>query len=162
MKMKNEVSLNKIQKDAEELFRNGFFCSEALVSSIRDNFELDVPEEAIAMASGFPIGLGRSGCLCGALAGAVMASGMFFGRTKQGDQKVEKNLAISNELHDHFKEVTGKNVVCCRILTRGFDMAKGEHKEQCIRYTGQVAHKLGEILVREFELINVDEKGDLR
>jgi C_GCAxxG_C_C family probable redox protein len=150
------VSVKKISKDAEDLFRGGFFCSEALVSTIRSNFELDIPEEVIAMASGFPIGLGRAKCLCGAVSGGVMALGIFFGRTKQGDPKVEKNLAVAKELHDWFKENNGKGSLCCRVLTKEFDMSKGEHKEQCIRYTGLVAGKVAEIIIRELGLVNTD------
>ena len=157
MEMKKEVSVQKIKKDAEELFRGGFFCSEAVVSSIRDNFELDVPDMVIAMASGFPVGIGRSKCVCGAVSGGVMSLGLFFGRTKQGDPKVEKNLLLANELHDYFKTANGKNSLCCRVLTREFDMASGEHKEQCIAFTGLVAEKVAQIIVREFELVNIDE-----
>ena len=156
MNIKNEVSVQKIKKDAEELFRGGFFCSEAVISSIRSNFALDVPEEVVAMASGFPVGIGRSKCLCGAVSGGVMALGLFFGRTKQGDPKVEKNLAVAKELHDYFKEANGKNALCCRILTKEFDMSKGEHKEQCIHFTGLVAEKVAQIVVREFNLVNTD------
>lgn len=157
MNIKQEVSLNKISKDAEDLFRGGFFCSEALISSIRTNFELDIPEEVIAMASGFPVGIGRSKCLCGAVSGGVMALGLFFGRTRQGDPKVEKTLEFSKELHDWFKSANGKNSLCCRALTREFDMSQGAHKEQCIRFTGMVAGKVGEIIVRELGLTNIDE-----
>ena len=156
MNIKKEVSLKKITEDAENLFRGGFFCSEALVSSIRSNFELDIPEEVIAMASGFPVGIGRSKCLCGAVSGGVMALGLFFGRTKQGDPKVEKNLEVAKELHDWFKEANEKNALCCRILTKEFDMSAGAHKEQCIRFTGMVAGKVAEIVIREFNLINTD------
>lgn len=92
MQMKTEISINKVKKDAEDLFRGGFFCSEAVMSSIRSNFELDIPEIFIAMASGFPVGIGRSKCLCGAVSGGVMALRLFFGRTVQNDPKVEKNL----------------------------------------------------------------------
>jgi len=154
--MKREISVQKVKKDAEELFRGGFFCSEAVVSSIRSNFELDISEEVISMASGFPVGIGRSKCLCGAVSGGVMALGIFFGRTKQGDPKVEKNLVVAKELHDWFKAANGKDALCCRVLTRGFDMGQGEHKEQCIHYTGLVAGKVAEIVVRELELTNVD------
>lgn len=157
MHIKQEVSVNKIGRDAEELFRGGFFCSEALMSAIRSNFELDVPEEVIAMASGFPVGIGRSKCLCGAVSGGVMALGLFFGRTAQGDPKVEKNLAVAKELHDYFKEANGKNSMCCRVLTKEFDMSKGEHKEQCIKFTGMVARKVAEIIIREFSLTNLDD-----
>ena len=157
MEMKKEVRVQKIKKEAEELYRGGFFCSEAVVSSIRDNFELDVPDTVIAMASGFPIGIGRSKCVCGAVSGGVMSLGLFFGRTKQGDPKVEKNLQLANELHDYFKTSNGKNSLCCRVLTREFDMASGEHKEQCIAFTGLVAEKVAQIIIREFDLVNVDE-----
>lgn len=44
--MKNEVSIKKIKEDAESLFRKGnFYCSEAVVSSIKSNFDLDMPDE---------------------------------------------------------------------------------------------------------------------
>lgn len=157
MEFKRQISISKIQKEAEDLFRGGFFCSEAVVSAMRSNFELDLPEEVISMASGFPVGIGRSKCLCGAVSGGVMALGIFFGRTKQGDPKVEKNLEVAKELHDWFKEANGKNALCCRILTKEFDMKKGEHKEQCIHYTGLVARKVAEIVVREYGLTNTDE-----
>ncbi|MGM9935351.1 C-GCAxxG-C-C family protein [uncultured Clostridium sp.] len=156
MNIKQEISIKKVANDAEELFRGGFFCSEALISSIRSNFELDIPEEIISMASGFPVGIGRSKCICGAVSGGVMALGLFFGRTKQGDPKVEKNLELSKELHDWFKSSNGKNSLCCRVLTREFDMSSGAHKEQCIRFTGMVAGKVAEIIVRELNLVNTD------
>lgn len=158
MNVKNQVSVNKIKTDAENLFRGGFYCSEAVISSIRTNFELDVPEEVVAMASGFPIGIGRSKCLCGAVSGGVMAIGLLFGRTVQKDEKVEKTLELSKELHDYFKEANGKNALCCRILTHEFDMGKGEHKEQCIKFTGIVAEKVALMIIREMGLTNTDEK----
>ena len=156
MNLKNEVSVAKITKDAEDLFRGGFFCSEAVVSSIRSNFEIDVPEVVISMASGFPVGIGRSKCLCGAVSGGVMAIGLVFGRTVQKDPQVEETLRLSKELHDWFKEANGKNALCCRILTKEFDMAQGEHKEQCIRFTGMVAGKVAEMIIREKGLTTID------
>ncbi len=155
-----EISVKKVQKDAEDLFRGGFYCSEALMCAIRDNFQLDCSDEVIAMASGMPVGIGKSGCICGALNGGVMALGCFFGRTRPmvGDPQSDKNIAVAHELHDWFKTATGKNATCCRILTREFDKSKGEHKEQCIYYTGIVAAKVAEIVIREFGLKNVDEE----
>lgn len=81
MHVKQQVSVSKIRKDAEDSYRNGFFCCEAVMDAIRSNFELDVPEEVIAMSSGMSVGAGRSGCMCGALNGGILALGMFFGRT---------------------------------------------------------------------------------
>ena len=153
--MKNEISIKKIKNDAEAAYRRGdFFCSEAIVSSIRENFQLDMPEEMIAMASGFPIGIGKSKCVCGAVSGGVMCLGYFFGRTKGGDPKVQKNLALANELQEGFKN--NHKVLCCKILTHGMDMGSGEHKEQCIAFTGEIAEKTAEIIVRELNLVNID------
>lgn len=162
MNIKKEISIMKVQRDAENNFRGGYFCCEALMAAIRDNFELDVPKEVIAMASGMAVGAGRSGCMCGALNGGVMALGMFFGRTEQNgpqDPKVLKCMALTNELHDWFKQANGKNAVCCRILTREFDLGKGEHKEQCIRFTGMCAAKVAELVVRELGLTNTDSQN---
>ncbi len=154
--MKKEVSIKKIKNDAEAAYRRGdFYCSEAIVSSIRDNFELDMPEEMIAMASGFPIGIGKSKCVCGAVSGGVMCLGYFFGRTKGGDPKVQRNLALANELQESFK--SNHKVLCCKVLTHGMDMGSGEHKEQCISFTGEIAEKTAEIIVRELNLVNIDD-----
>lgn len=160
MHIKKEISPRQVTLDAEEFYRGGYFCCEAIMASVKKNFELDVPDEVIAMSSGMSVGAGRSGCMCGALNGGVLALGMFFGRTAQNgpkDPKVVKCMQLTNELHDFFKNTNGKKSVCCRILTREFDMGKGEHKEQCIRYTGLCAGKVAEIIVREYGLVNLDE-----
>lgn len=161
MHIKKEISPKKVQKEAEDNFRSGFFCCEALMQAIRDNFELDVPKEVIAMSSGMAVGVGGSGCICGALNGGVMALGMFFGRTEPNGPKdpvVVKCKELTHELHDWFKANNGKNAICCRVLTREFDMSKGEHKEQCIRFTGLAAWKVADMIVRELGLVNLDEQ----
>lgn len=69
---------NRIRKQAEDYYRQGdYYCSEAIIRTIRDEFK---PDNVIAMASGFPVGMGGSGCTCGALVGGIMALGLFFGR----------------------------------------------------------------------------------
>ncbi|MPQ43874.1 C-GCAxxG-C-C family protein [Clostridium tarantellae] len=147
--MNINVDLNKVRETAEKYYRYGeFFCSEAVVKTIRDEFKLDLPDEVIAMASGFPVGIGRAGCTCGAVTGGVMAIGMVFGRTKAKDEKVNKALMLSKELHDDFRE---KNkTLCCRILTKDMVLGTPEHKKQCIRFTGEVTEKVAEIIIREF------------
>lgn len=151
--MKTEIDIQKVRDDAEELFRTGqFYCSEAIVSSIRSNFDPNMPEEIIAMAGGFPVGIGKSKCVCGAVSGGVMTIGYFFGRTKGSnptDDKSVKTLKLAAELHDWFKE--RNKVLCCRILTQGMDMASGEHKMQCVRFTGEIAEKAASIIVRELD-----------
>lgn len=54
--------------------------------------------------------------------------------------------------------IGGFSYVIEKKLSLGFDMGKGEHKEQCISYTGLCAGKVGEIIVRELGLTNLDLK----
>ena len=58
------IDLTKVQELAEESFRKGFFCCEAVMETIIDQFELDAPRELIGMASGMAVGVGKSGCIC--------------------------------------------------------------------------------------------------
>lgn len=157
--MKKEISIKKVREDAETLFREGkFYCSEAIVASIKYNFELDMPDEMIAMASGFPIGIGKSKCVCGAVSGGILTLGYFFGRT-QGtspkDPNSVKTLELANELQSEFKK--NHKVLCCSVLTKGMDMASGEHKTQCISFTGEIAENTAKIIARELNLVNTDE-----
>ncbi|MCW3488506.1 C-GCAxxG-C-C family (seleno)protein [Dethiobacter alkaliphilus] len=155
--MRNEVSVNKVRQDAEDMFRRGdFYCSESIIKSVKDNFAIDMPDEIIAMASGFPVGIGKSKCVCGAVSGGVMALGYFFGRTTGGDPKVQKTLVLANELQQSFKD--NHKHLCCRILTKGMDMAAGGHKDQCVSFTGEIAEKVAAIVVREQGLVNLDEQ----
>lgn len=163
---KKEVSLRGIQLAAEESFRGGFYCCEALVQTIVDEFDIDCPKEVIACSSGMAVGIGKSGCTCGALNGGVLALGLVFGRTEPTgpkDPTSVKCLELTNELHDWFKENNGKNAICCRILTKEYDKGQGEHKPQCIYFTGLCAYKVAEIIVRELGLKNTDtEVGPIK
>lgn len=153
--MVKEISIKKVRNDAEEAFRRGdFYCSEAIVSSIKENFEVDMPDEMIAMASGFPVGIGKSKCVCGAVSGGVLSIGYFFGRTKGGDPKVQRTLELANELQESFRKNHG--CLCCHVHTKGMDMGSGEHKAQCISFTGEIAQKAAEIIVRELNIKNID------
>lgn len=149
--MNNIIDLNKIRTTAENYYRNGdFYCSEAIVKTIKDEFGLPVTDDVIKMASGFPVGMGGSGCTCGAVVGGIMAIGLFFGRTEAKDEKVKKAMALANELHNTFKE-RHKNL-CCRILTKGMVLGSPEHMKQCISFTGEVAEETAKIIARELNI----------
>lgn len=146
--MNLNINITDIRSDAEELYRNGsYFCSEAIVSSIRKHIDPEIPESAISMASGFPVGVGGSQCICGAVSGGVVCLGYFFGRTQPKDEKVNKAMALSKELHDAF--TANHRVLCCKVLTRGMELGSPVHMEQCISFTGEVAAKTAEIIARE-------------
>lgn len=145
------IDLKKIRNTAENYYQNGdFYCSEAIVKTIKDEFGLEVTDDVIMMASGFPVGMGGSGCSCGAVVGGIMAIGLFFGRTQAKDTKVAKTMALANELHNIFK-VKHKSL-CCRVLTKGMTLGSPEHMEQCISFTGEVAEEAAKIIARELNI----------
>ncbi len=79
--MTTNINAEQLKKDAQDAFHSGFTCSESVIYAIRKNFELDMSDDAIAMSSGFPWGLGGGGCICGALAGSAMCIGFLFGHS---------------------------------------------------------------------------------
>lgn len=148
--MNKIIDLQKIRETAENYYRNGdFFCSEAIVKTLKDAFEFPITDEIVAMASGFPVGIGGAGCTCGAVAGGIMVLGLFFGRTEPKDTKVNQAMALSKELYDLFK--ARHKCLCCRSLTKDMMLGTPEHMEQCIRFTGEVAEEAAKIIVREFD-----------
>ena len=153
--MLKEISIKKVKEDAEEIFRlGGFYCSEAIVSSVRKNIAPEMPAELVSAASSFPIGLGRSKCMCGAVSGGAICIGYFFGRcqpTTITDPTSVNCLKLANELQESFRK-NHKGVLCCSVHTKGMDMASGEHKAQCVAFTGEMAQKTAEIIARELDL----------
>jgi len=131
----DETTIQELKKKAEELYSSGdYLCSEAVFTVINDYLGQPLPLEAVRIASGFPVGIGHAGCACGALTGAIMALGLKYGRTapRQDNQKI---IALSNQLHDQFKEQFGST--CCRVLIKDFRFGSHEHMEHCIRVTGE-------------------------
>lgn len=149
--MVKQVNINKIRTTAENYYRNlDFYCSEAIVKTIKDEFELQLPDDIIKMASGFPIGIGGSGCTCGAVVGGVMALGLFFGRTDPKDPKVTKSMNLASELHNIFME--RHKCLCCRTLTKDMTLGSPAHMNQCISFTGEVAEETARIIARELNI----------
>lgn len=141
--MHTDINAEKVAKDAEAYFLSGeYHCSEAIVASVRKNIDPSIPAEAIAMASAFPGGLGNSGCLCGAVAGAAMSCGWFSGRQEPGDKRSRKARKQAKEIHDAFK--TEFKSTCCRVLTRQID--RENKKVHCSRFVGFAAETAARII----------------
>ena len=149
-----DIDIEKVRRDAEEVFGLGSLCcSEAIVHSIRNNIAPEMPEALVASASGFPIGVGRSQCMCGAVTGGVVCLGYFFGRiqpTTPADPKSQKCLELAYELQDSFKK--NHNVLCCHVHLKNVEMGSGAHNAQCAAFTGEMAAKTAEIIARELKL----------
>jgi len=104
----------EVREQAEELYRSGqFLCSEAILHTFNEALGKPLPQEAIKLSSGFPVGmgvLGTGGCTCGALSGGVMVLGLVYGRANPGDDAPQV-LEKAKELHDWF--LADKGSTCC-------------------------------------------------
>ncbi|WP_029451608.1 C-GCAxxG-C-C family protein [Clostridium algidicarnis] len=154
--MKKEQFVEEVRHTAEGYFERGeFFCSEAVVKTINDMLDKPYDENVTKLASGFPVGIGKSGCVCGAVSGGVMALGMVYGR-EHGEDMQEKMFPMSADLHDHIKGIYKST--CCRVMTKNFEFASPERKAHCIKITGEVAAYIAEKLYEDDKL-NKDENN---
>jgi len=141
------MDVNKVREVAEGYFDRGeFFCSEAVVHTINELLGWKFPQEVTKLASAFPVGLGKSGCLCGAVSGGGMALGMVYGRN-HGDAMDEKMLPIAADLHDHIKNMYGST--CCRVMVKNYVFQSPERKAHCVKITGEVAAWIADQLIKD-------------
>ena len=142
--MADQEAIEKARRQAEEMYRSGqFLCSEAVFLVANEYLGRPVPDEMVRLASGFPVGIGMAGCVCGALSGGVMDLGIKYGRTQAG-AKAPGMFEASKELHARF--VARRKHTCCRKLIRKFDLGSPEHIAQCVAITGEVAADVIELL----------------
>ena len=128
----------QIRARAENLYTSRqFLCSEAILAAMNQGLGGGLTEDqAVGLAAGLAIGLGDSGCLCGALGGAILAVGLFLGQSKAHRYRREIRQA-ANELHRLFKE--RHRSTCCRVLSREVKDDPVAHFRQCANLTGDGA-----------------------
>ncbi|MGX6980198.1 C-GCAxxG-C-C family protein [Vagococcus elongatus] len=146
--MEKEAYIEMVREAAEEYFRSGtYYCSEAVVDTMNEALGKPYDDSVVGLASGFPIGMGKAQCLCGAVSGGQIALGMVYGR-KKGEPMNPEMFEISKGLHDYIKREYRS--CCCRIITkewRGDDFKSDGRKEHCIKITGDVAAWVTEQLI---------------
>ena len=101
---------------AQELFREGMNCSQAVVGACCDVFGMDDPDLAMRMAAGFGGGIGRMRMTCGAACGMFMLAGLQNGTTTPHDNDGKMaNYALVRQLADAYKAEFG-SLVCAELL----------------------------------------------
>ena len=132
--------------EAVEYFKNGYSCSESIIKWAID--KKLVSEGLLPIATSFSGGMG-SGCLCGAIAGAQMVIGSLYGReNKSNNDVIARNLAKT--FIQRFTEV--HKATCCRVLTRGLEMASSERKNHCSNMVEFCQKTVEELITSEIKI----------
>ncbi|MEI6287041.1 MAG: C-GCAxxG-C-C family protein [Bacillota bacterium] len=108
-------------------------CAEAVSRAVLEAGDCapQVVDAVVASACGFGAGIGGAGCVCGALAGGVMAISVL----ANGDKQTIREQ--SRQLHAGFVEK--HKVTCCRALGRGLAYGTPERKQYCAELVRDVA-----------------------
>lgn len=132
----------RLSELAKKLYLEGYNCTEAILQAMRQVGHY-VPDDVLRSATGFRAGIGGSGCICGAISGAVMVIGLYYGRLEKNEDPKKAN-ELSKRIHDKFKEKY--NVPCCELLTADYKFDSPERKNFCSEIVCYVAEELDRIL----------------
>ncbi len=145
--MENKIMGQAAKDYAIENFKNGLNCAESVYDGLLRAGALEgVAPETVAMVLGFGGGVGMAGCLCGALAAAVIANGAIYGRPdpyavpaeNRGGEIAEKYYARYNNLLWDFAEANG-SPLCKEICSKYEDFHGKERKVGCLKLIGATA-----------------------
>lgn len=143
-----EFLIAQIRDCAKNLFETRqLLCTEAVMVALNRGLDGGLAEDqTIAMTAPFCEAVGGSGCLCGALSGAVMASGLFLGKDHPYRYRREMRDA-ARQLHDAFKTSNGST--CCKALTQKVKHDKQQHFRQCAGLTAEAAELAARLILEK-------------
>lgn len=117
--------MTKVEK-AEELFKSGMNCSQAVFCAFADEFGMD-EETAAKVSSGLGGGVGRTREVCGTVTGAALVLGMRHGPDKNAVYPSVQDFVAK------FKAECG-SVVCRELLAGTGATAGGAAEERTNEY----------------------------
>lgn len=139
--------MNNRVHDAEEMFKEGFVCSQAVFAAFSEMFGLE-KDFALGIGNGFGGGIARKQQICGAVSGAIMLIGLKYGKNKADDIIAHKK---TYEMIDCFcKKFIERNnsINCYELLGCNLSVAKekGLFSTLCKKYVRDAAELIEELL----------------
>ena len=100
---------------AEQNFRDGYNCAQAVLLAFSDLTKLDT-DTALRISSSFGGGMGRLREVCGAVSGMMTVLGLLYGYSEAGNDAVKKaHYQNVQALAGAFREQCG-SIICREIL----------------------------------------------
>ena len=113
--MKEEEIEARAQK-AQELFKQGYNCSQAVFASCADIYGLTDEQLALRLSASFGGGMGRMRLVCGAASGMFLLAGLHNGSATPHDSEGKMaNYAFVQQLAGEFKGKYG-SLICAELL----------------------------------------------
>jgi C_GCAxxG_C_C family probable redox protein len=131
----NEELIQEARTKAGNYFKQGYNCAESIFLTFRQYLTPELDEEFVRMATPFGGGLGHSGCICGALSGAIMLLGLKKGRTSPATSR-DAAYDLSGEFQKKFMNEFG--ATCCRALNK-HPFSTPEQGKNCLKIIGTTA-----------------------
>jgi len=122
--MSEQPELSVKQRQAVELFKNDYNCSQSVFSVFSE--EMGIKKDlALKLSSPFGAGIAYMQETCGAVSGALMAIGLKYGK---GENGTNEDKAFAYDLSHHFMAEFKKkhNTICCHELLNGLNMSTPE------------------------------------
>lgn len=143
-----EALIACIGQRAKDLYESRrMLCAEAVAVAVNRGLNGGMSDaQAVAMAAPFSFSMGESGCLCGALSGAVMVSGWLLEQAKPHHRR-HRMRELSRRLHDRFKASNG--TTCCRVLSKPVRHDRKAHFRHCAELTANTAEMAVRLMLEE-------------
>lgn len=156
-----------IGERARNLFlSHQMYCSEAVLVTLNQALGGSLEKyQALALAAPFSESVGKTGCMCGALGGALMALGLFIGGTSPVRRRATVQR-VSGDLMKRFKTRFGSS--CCRVLSKKAAVNSKSHFDHCSQLTALAAALAAELIfehrpelahVVDFSFLNIRDSA---
>jgi len=117
---------DELCEKAVKRFREGYNCAQSVLLTMFEYWN-GVNELVPKVATAFGGGIGRSGSVCGALTGSIMAIGTKYGTNEPSLEKRLEAYALARTVYKQFNERHGS--VLCRELI-GYDLSNPQELEK--------------------------------
>ncbi len=123
----NELEIEQRAQKAQDLFKQGYNCSQAVFASCADIYGITDEQLALRLSASFGGGMGRMRLVCGAASGMFMLAGLQNGSSTPHDNEGKmKNYAFVQQLAGEFKGKYG-SLICAELLGLA---SKGQYNVQ--------------------------------
>lgn len=140
----------QIAQRSAELFNQGLCCAESVLQAVAES--RGIQSELIPkIATGLCAGIARTGGICGAVSGGVLAISLVTGRSNAQEPREENNRLVRlflAECETKFGSTNCEKLIGCRLDTPEGQQFFQEHnlRENCAGFTREAARLASQLI----------------